>query len=154
MNIILAGILITNIVLLVGLYIAFRKIKQTKDGLLDYYREFVEPAAEGEPSPMALLVSSMGDVLARSIMAQAKAALMGMQSGEVRREKSLNADAAMSLLEAANPTVGTIVSGIPGIRTFVKKNPRIIDLAIQKFMNKGQSSLVPAENHSQTEFKL
>ena len=138
MNILLTAILCANVAILVIILLVCRK-------LLSIYSEFigfVSPIDEKTPSPIAQLVSSMSDVLARSLIAQAKATFMGIQSGEVRADKAVSADIALEAASMANPAIGAILGSFPALKKTLRRNPQLLDLAMSKLMPK-QNTTIP-----------
>jgi len=158
MNVLLTAILLTNLVLIGIVLYAFLRISRVYKTFID----FITPAREGEPSALALTASNMADMLARSLIAQVKAYLMGLQSGTVRADNAEAFNTAVEVAGSANPLIGAVVN-IPGVKKLLKKNPGLLDLAIQQFMkSRGPGSVPsgpsaqPGQNHAQnqTSFKI
>jgi len=154
MNVLLTAILIANIALLCLIAYAFLKISRVYKTFI----EFITPAREGEPSALALTASNMADMLARALIAQVKGYLLGLQSGQARGENAEAFNTAVDVAGQANPLIGAVVN-IPGVRKLLKKNPGLLDLAIQQFMKsrgpQSGPSVAPGQNHqSQSTFKL
>lgn len=157
MNILLTAILIANVALLGLILFAFTRVARVYRTFIDY----ITPPGKDEPSALALTASNLSDLLARSLVAQVKAYLMGLQSGAVRADNKEALDTALEVAGTANPLIGA-VANIPGVKKLLRKNPGLLDLAIQQFLkNRGPGS-VPvgsppdhrANGQHQTSFKL
>jgi len=157
MNILLTAILLCNVALLAVIAYAFIKISRVYRTII----EFITPPAPGEPSALAQTASNISDMVARALIAQVKGYLMGLQSGTVRAENAEALDTALSVAGQANPLIGA-VANIPGVKKLLRKNPGLLDLAIQQFLkSRGPSSVPgpgpgpgPGSNHHQTTFKI
>lgn len=152
--------LMTNILLcvLVGLFassviafwLVFRRIRAV---VID----FLTPESENKPSPFGLAIDGVASSIARAIMAQAKAYLMGLQSGQVRGEKAIQGDLALD--DAQNSPIGALLN-YPNVRRTLKRNPGLMDIAAQFLLprllgqtGQGQNSGNHAES-SPPRFKL
>jgi len=161
MNILLTALLVVNLALFVLICYVFVRVSRTIKDRYQTFIEFITPPGKDEPSALALTVSNMSDVLARSLIAQVKGYLMGLQSGQVRGENAEALETAIDVAGTANPLIGA-VANIPGVKKLLRKNPGLLDLAIQQFMkSRGPGSgpgPVPSNghtnNHIQTTFKL
>lgn len=156
MNILLTVILVCNVALLAVIIYGFVKIARVYRTIID----FITPPAPGEPSALAQTASNISDMLARALLAQAKGYLMGLQSGSVRAENAEAVDTAISVAGASNPLIGA-VANIPGVKKLLKKNPGLLDLAIQQFMRSRGPGSGPGpgpsnngSNNHQTTFKI
>lgn len=154
-NIFLAVLVITNVLLVsfiaVGLYKAYAAYRAIKS--------FITPVKEGEPSPLAQVTSATADMIARSLVAQAKATFMGIESGQKRAEKAVAGDIAMDV--AAQHPLGALLTSFPSLAKSIRRNPQLIDLAMNYLAKKpgpGPAAM-PTEptnsNHSaQSAFKI
>lgn len=157
MNILLTCLLITTLAIFALIVYAFVKIGRV-------YRDFiafVTPEADGKPSPLALTASGMSDMLARSLVASVKTTFMGIQSGANRAEAAEQAELAVDVASQSNPLIGAVVTQFPALKKALKKNPALLDLAIQQFMrSRGPGSMPapagsvgPGDNH-RTQFNM
>jgi len=160
MNILLAAILLTNVVFLaifcVVLLRARRFYGDFNEKLKSYFLPGKDTDGKDTPSQFAELVSVISDTVARSIMAQAKATLMGKLSGEARADAAAETEIAEAALAQSNPLLAGIASLLPKkFKTNLLRNPGLIDAVTRKF---GQNSVVntaPSNGHgSQINFKL
>ena len=153
MNILLTLLLVINVAIFALLCVMARRIMSS-------YREivqFVSAPDEHTPSPLSVIASSVSDIFARSIMAQAKATFMGLQSGENRADKGISADIALDTVSQTNPAIGAILSSFPALRKTLRRNPGLLDLAISKLANKQSQAVIamPGSNGSGgVKFKL
>lgn len=156
MNLLLAGILLTNIILLAGLAIAFLKIRSIYSDIRAQFIDFVTPPADNKPSKLSLVVEAMSEMVGRSLVASLKGFLMGSKSGEVRAD---NAEAGRAMDGGA---LGGIIQMLPkSVKQSLIKNPALLDLAMG-FMAKqgngaGGAGRPAGSNHSETsqvKFKL
>lgn len=86
-------------------------------------RSFVTPAAEGEPSPLAVLVDQCAVVLAGRLMQQLQQRAAGMSSGEARQELSQN-EAAVT---AGSPWLGLLAAMLPKrFKNQLMRNPQML----------------------------
>lgn len=92
---------------------------------------FIRPGEDGKGSPFSQVAAGIAELMAQSLVASLKATLMGAQSGKVRKENAIDADTKLALIE--NTDLGQMALKIPGLRSFAKKNPGIIDFALSKF---------------------
>jgi len=157
------GLLMTNILLTVialmiaGLGGAFfavllyvrREYRDLRSQIVD----FLTPVDEGQPSPLANVAQVTADMLGRSVAAQVKGTLMGFASGAKRGETALSAEVVEGAAEGT--PAGSILQLLGGKRT-LKRNPALIDLAMQYFASKagaGPGSSGSGNGHS-PKFKL
>ena len=146
MNILLACILLSNVLLLVGLCFAFLKIR----GIFREFKEFITPPGDKQPSKLALVCEALSEMIGRSLVASLKGFLMGAKSAEVRQG---NAEVGAGL--DASP-IGAIVCMLPkSVRASLIKNPQLIDISLN-FMAKrcGNSAPAVSDNHSNTQVKF
>jgi len=161
MNILLTALLVVNLALFVLICYVFVRVSRTIKDKYQTFIDFITPPGKDEPSALALTVSNMSDVLARSLIAQVKGYLMGLQSGAVRGENAEALETAIDVAGTANPLIGA-VANIPGVKKLLRKNPGLLDLAIQQFMKSRGPGSGPGpgpsnghtNNHIQTTFKL
>lgn len=141
MNILLAAILITNLTILAGLAVAFVKIS----GIYRQFMEFITPQAENQPSALADTISKVSDMVARSLVAQVKSTFMGIQSGDVRGSKAIDADMAIDAVSQVNPAIGAVLSQFPALKKTLRRNPALLDLALNKLTQKTNTTAVIAQ---------
>lgn len=146
MNILLSCILLSNVLLLAGLGLAFIKIRS----VFREFKDFITPPADKQPSKLALVCEALSEMIGRSLVASLKGFLMGAKSAEVRQG---NAEVGAGI--DASP-IGAIVNMLPkSVRASLIKNPQLIDMALN-FMAKrgGNSSPVVSDNHSSSQVKF
>lgn len=149
------GVLIGS-TLMVGMlfYAIFREYRSIRDS----FSAFINPVAENTPSPLANVVEAASVMVARSIMAQFKTYLMGVQSGAVRGEKGLQADIAQDAM--AGTPIGSVLSAFPTLRKSLRRNPGLLDIAMGLLANRigftGQTGASATGNNggSQPQFSL
>lgn len=154
MNLLLTLILLTNLAVLACLLVAFIKISRAYavavrrvEDLYEQFRDFISPGpadSEGKPapSPFAAVCLEISDMLARALVARVKTTFMGKASGEARAEASLDTDIALDLAAQQNPVAG-LIGQIPGVRKTLKRNPQLLDAAINMFMKRAGSGSAP-----------
>jgi hypothetical protein len=128
MSILLSSILAVNVALLAIILIVFRKMT----GIYREFIDFISPNGD-KPSALAETASSISEMLARSLVAQAKSTFMGIQSGQVRGDNAVQAELALDVVSQSNPAIGAILSSFPALKKTLKKNPALLDLAISRF---------------------
>lgn len=148
-NILLAALLLVLVASIVGLALLYRAIKRQ-------ILAFIVPAKEGEASALAQALDAFSIMLARSLTAQIKTTLMGMNSGLARAEKAIQGDLALDVA-GQNPTIGGILAAFPSLGKTLRRNPQLLDLALsflsKRGANSGSNGLSPA-NGEQPKFKL
>lgn len=152
--------MITNILLLTILLVLLSVIGFLIYEFFKFWRmaiDFITPQEEGKPSPLALAVDAGAIFLARALLAQAKGFLMGLQSGQARGEKAVQADLVEGLA-GQNPITALLMS-FPALRKTIRRNPALMDVALNTLVNKaGVSGLVVGQgnNHNgeQPKFNL
>lgn len=97
-------------------------VAQTKETISD----FVTPEAVDKPSKLGLALEAMSTILARAIVAQAKATFMGIESGASRQIKALEGDLAQDSM-AQNPLAG-LLSSFPNVSKRLVRNPALANL--------------------------
>lgn len=127
MNIILTLILAVNAVLLVFFLLFLRKVK----ALYEEFQGFVTAPDEKSPSQLANVVALGGDLVASSFANKIKASFMGGESGAIRAEKGIDGDIALDIAQQ-NPLVGAALSQFPNLRRTLRRNPAMVDYALQK----------------------
>jgi len=154
MNILLTSILLANVAILAIIGIISLKVR----GIFRDIVSFITPPDEKTPSQVANVVSTVSDSFARSIVAQAKATFMGKQSGVVRAEKGVDADIAEDTLAMVNPTLSAILTSFPALRKTLRKNPALIDLALEKLTGSHGTTSTPQtvvnNGHNQFDMNL
>lgn len=147
-NILLAVILTVLSLLTVIMIIVVLSIKQYSGAI----NAFITPEEEGKPSPLACVSEAFADILARSVVAQAKTTFMGIQSGQARAQKAIEADIAQDMA-AANPLVSGVLDQFPSLKKTLRRNPALIDMAMATLSNKLQPS-TPSNGHDKVKFNL
>ena len=133
-----------------GITIIFKKIKAV-------LTEFVVPAEENKPSPLALAGDAFAVMLGRAIVAQIKTVLMGLESGRVRGEKAVQGDLALDI--AGQSPLAPLLGAMPNLGRTLKRNPGLLDLALPFLAKLAQpkgngSGPAVAGSSSQPKFKL
>lgn len=119
------------------------------------FQEFVTPAGEGKPSPLALFIDGASHQLAANLLMEAKASFMGTKSGEVRADKAAANDA-LEAMAAQNPMMAMAMNLIPG----AKKNPMMAMAAAQMFAkftggsNNGENHKAPGYGAQEVQGEL
>lgn len=103
---------------------------------------------------MADTAVSLGDILGRAIMMQAKATFMGKQSGEARGKTAVAGDIAID--SVAGSPIATILDSFPSLKKSIRRNPALLDMALSFLSkngsnNNGSSS---SQETTQTKFNL
>jgi len=155
MNIILILILASILALSVIFFLIFRKIRDVQN----VFTQFITPADEKTPSALAKTAEIFSDMMARSVMAQAKSFLMGLQSGQKRAEAAIQGDIAQDLAGQGGNPLGAVLSSFPAVKKTLRRNPQLMDLALSYLANKvgtsGSGGPGPGNNHNdQVKFKL
>lgn len=148
MNILLALILALTLVQVV-LLLAFAVISKR---VFSQIVAFITPEADGKPSSLALTVQAGGEMIARSIVAQAKSTFMGKQSGDVRGEQAVLADIATDKINMVNPALGAILNSFPSLGKTLRRNPALIDFALSKLT--GSQGVSVGDNGGKPKFKF
>jgi hypothetical protein len=152
MNILLGAILVLNIAVIVAVALIYRKISRV-------FAQFITPVSDSQPSPLAMLIDNIATMFSRSIVMQAKASFMGIQSGQKRAETAIAGDIAEGMVSQS--PLGGLLNSFPALKKTLRRNPQLIDMAMQ-FMSK-QDNQTPSGNqtvsaggngHSQVKFKL
>ena len=112
------------------------------------FRAFISPAGENQPSALAQTVSAGADMLARSIIALAKATFMGKQSGQVRGEQAVMSDIVQDVATQANPLLGGLLTQFPALSKTLKRNPALMDFALSKLAGMGGNGHKTASGES------
>ncbi len=155
MNILLALILLCNLAVLAVFILFLVRVRGVYRDIVAY----ITPQGEGEPSPLARTVEAAGDMLARSLVAQAKGAFMGKQSAAVRGETAIAGDIAEDLLAQRSPVISAILQSFPTLKKTIRRNPQLLDIALSKLAGGLGSGGSPAPgpdngNTHQLDFKL
>lgn len=108
-------------VLLTGMISAMRHYQRVREDV----RNFITAPDPQTPSPLAQAVDATAQVIARGVIAQGKATLMGVQSGAARSERAAAAAAA----KEAIPGLGALDAIMPGLSGKLVKNPQLLNLA-------------------------
>lgn len=163
-NLLLAAILLCLACGGLAAFFVYRRLKAAAAYYESEIREyigqieaFVSPAGDGKPSPLAQSAEVLSEMLARSLMAQVKTTLMGMRSGEVRGQRAEAGEQAVETAQGLLPGL----AALPGVRSTLKKNPGLLDLALQvlgpKLFGGGGQSSEPAASgngNGHVRFKL
>ena len=137
-NFLLIVLIVLNGLILAGFCFAFYKISQ----IYIQFKTFVTPLPDGKPSPLANFTQILADMAGRSIVATAKAAFMGGESGTSRAVKAIAGDIAVD--QMSNSPLGAILSSFPSLKKTLRKNPQLIDLALNAIKNKSFGGLIPS----------
>jgi hypothetical protein len=117
---------------------------------------WVTPVAPGQPSELAKVWEAACAVGSRSVVAQAKTTLMGIQSGASRAEAAIAGDVAEDLAGAT--PIGALLSSFPTLKRSIRRNPQLLDLALPFLARLGSSvgagAPVSSGNGIQPKFKL
>lgn len=119
-------------------------------------KAFIYPLEEGKPSALAESAQVVADMVARSMVAQVKTTLMGMESGLVRSQKALDGAVVDDMIAQSNPLISGLLSAFPNVRKMIKKNPALLDSAIG-LLAKSKIAQPTSSGNGQgkiTEFKL
>lgn len=136
-NILVASLVLINLAILVLLCFAGWSV-------LRLYRNFVAfitPADEKSLSPAGQVADSIAGMVGRSVVAQAKATFMGMQSGDSRLSKAVEGSVATDLVGAQMPLAAGLLDSFPALRKTLKRNPAaglMISAALQKLVGGAQ----------------
>lgn len=141
-NILLIALLSVNVAVLALVALFALKIRAAHRA----FTTFITSPGENQPSPLAQTTGAMADMVARSLVAQAKATFMGLQSGNSRAEKAIEADMAEDLIAQKSPLAGAIMSSFPSLRRTLRRNPQLIDLAMQEMAKRGAGPAATADN--------
>ena len=106
---------------LFGLRSAQRKARDLEAGI----RSFLTAPDANTPSPLALIVDQLAQVVARGVIAQAQTTIMGIKSGASRAAASAEAQANM----ARYPWLSVLAQLMPGAAKSLAKNPALLNLA-------------------------
>jgi hypothetical protein len=153
MNILLALILALNIGVIVTVVLVYLKISKV-------FRQFVTPPGENQPSPLALLIDGIASMFSRSIVAQAKASFMGVQSGLKRQESAIAGDIAEGVVASQSPLLGGLLDSFPALKKTLRRNPQLVDMVLGFMAKQGgqpggnQTVSIGGNGHSQAKFKL
>jgi hypothetical protein len=149
-NLILAALLLVNCLILLVVVYAIFKVKAVSSQV----KAFITPVSADIPSEFAKLTDTISSVFARSITAQIKTTLMGIQSGQVRNQKALEGDIAEGIAEST--PIGAALTSIPAVRKALRHNPGLIDIAMNFLNGPGKGSNLSGNNGSkeQVQFKF
>jgi len=151
LNILLTAILLANVTILVMFFVFLRQMQKAKaevNEVYDEFKTFISQADPDTPSPLAQTVSSISDMIARSLVAQVKTTFMGIESGVSRAENSIQQNA----FAQANPLIAGLVNMFPKtVKRTLIKHPELIDMALSKFGgNKTNGEIIPTSTSSST----
>lgn len=135
-------VLVVNCVILSIVFIAFRQFVEIRK----QFEIFTTSPGDGKPSPLAEVIQASSEILARSILAQAKTTLMGFKSGMAKAERGIQGDLAEGIAEQAG--FGSVLDAIPGARKSLRKNPGLIDIALSFLGNRSNGNHAGAAGSS------
>jgi len=144
-NLLLALILSFFLSSAVFLWLFYRHISKT-------LQQFITPEAEGKASPLANITDVAAGMFARAVIAQGKGLLMGLQSGAVRAEKAIASDIAEGAMQQT--PVGALLTSFPALRKSLRRNPGLMDVALQFLANRQSRSPGNGSTESQPKFNL
>ena len=143
---ILVFILTVNLVLLIIVLVAISRVKR----VFNEVKAYITPESEGKPSPLASTVDAISSVFARSFVAQFKTTLMGVESGIKRQEKAIAGDVALDVARSAGGLAG-LLTQFPSVAKHIKRNPGLVDAALQMLSSRGQQQPVDNNHHSSSQ---
>lgn len=144
-------ILAATLLVFVTFFVFCLRIVSEIRGIYAEFQTFVSPGENKSPSPLAQSASVFSDMVARSLVMQAKATLMGLQSGDSRREKGLEGDLALDAVGLINPQISAVLDSFPALKKSLRKHPELLDLAISKLVKPAAAGSAPANNNGHTE---
>jgi hypothetical protein len=142
-NLILTFLLLVNVTLLTLVLVFFNRISIIKRQITS----FITPESDGKPSPLANSIEAISEIFGRSITAQIKTSLMGVESGLIRGEKAVNKAIADDSLRMANPLIAGLLDSFPSVKKTLSKNPALLDIAISQLSKRMPSIGSPGNNH-------
>lgn len=89
------------------------------------FREFVSAPAEGQPSPLAIFIDNVGQVLASQITVNLRTSLLGKASGVIRALDGAEADVTEDVLARANPWIAGLMALSPKLTRRLAKSPAL-----------------------------
>ena len=146
-NLLLTSILLVNLSFIVAGILLFNKVRQ----LYADFRAFVTPIDSKTASPLAQFLEASSAIFARSIIAQFKGSLMGSASAQSKSEKDEETSLAIDGLSNINPALGMLVNSTPFLRKTLKKNPALIDFALQQLLKTKNTQLPLNSNNGNSE---
>jgi hypothetical protein len=153
MNIILIVILCLTALMCGLFYLFYRKVTYFEGTI----KAFIQPVDDKTPSQLAKTTEIISDMIARSIMAQAKTFMMGLQSGQNRAETAIKGDITEDMINQSSNPLGAILSSFPAVKKSLRRNPQLLDLAMgylgSKMQGKGNNGDKPVAS-GQVKFKL
>jgi hypothetical protein len=161
-NLLLTFLLLSNIstlCLIVYALFKFNGIKKSItsriESITNQVQTFFNPVSDGTPSEFAKLTDNISVIFARSIAAQVKTTLMGIQSGMVRAQKAVEGDIAEGIVEGSSPIASAALNALPGLRKTLRRNPGLADIAAGVLSRIGTSrSDNPGNNGDKVKFHL
>ena len=135
MNMILTAVLTVVLTLtgvaglaIAGAVLVRRYLDGQKQQLLDILRSYFEAESPEKPSQFALLVDHAAQLFAKHAVDQAKGTLLGMQSGDSRLEKAMQADIVKDMATAESPILAGLMSAFPTLGRRLAKNPAALQI--------------------------
>lgn len=122
-NILLAGVLIILVGCIVAIWSIYGRILTT-------IATWTTQPDEKTPSPLGNFVDTIAQMFARALVALVKTTQMGELSGVVRAEKAVNSAIAEDLV-SQQPVLSAILQQFPALKKTLRRNPQLMDMAIQ-----------------------
>lgn len=157
-NIFLALIFVSNLAFLFVLAFLALKIRRFENELRKFFSPATNDKGENVPSAFAQTTDAISAVFSRSLVASLKATFMGKQSGAARGEQAIENAVLQDSIGQTNPLFGLLTS-FPAVQKALRKNPGLIDAAMQFMANRNQASQPGSNGHTelvsgQPRFKL
>lgn len=138
-------ILVINVAMFALFFLFLRVLRGVYNQLLD----FISPIDDKTPSPLGTLVANVAHHAGQGIAQEIKTTLMGKSSGESRLEKAAQGELALAVAEQ-NPKMAAIMQAMPAFGKSVRKNPGLLELAMQFLPGLFASGHVPSKEASVT----
>lgn len=137
---IFALMLVHTTVLIGVVFVVSRRVRALEDNII----AFITPPEEGKLSPLAEIIESMSENLAKSLTRHVGMALKTGSSALSRSMKAVENDIQLEVAEAASPLVAGLMEAFPTLRKVAKKNPALLEyglgVAAKAMAGKGGSS--------------
>lgn len=132
-NLLLTGVLLTNILLLCAIAAAWVRIRAVSREIVTNFTQFVSAPDEKTPSPLAQFTESVAHVIGHAAAVEIKTTIMGKNSGDARLEAAVEGQ----LAEAAAGKQNPLLAGLLGMldrktKSKVLKNPGLMEFLIEK----------------------
>jgi hypothetical protein len=136
-NLILTAILLLLVTQLALFIIAFFRAQREYHRFIGELSQFLQPAADGGPSPLATIASALIQQGSKSVAAEIKTSLMGQISGVQRGLEGIEGD----VMVDSNPLIGALVGQFPSVKKRLLKNPALLQFILGLAQRKkGESS--------------